>query len=105
MYGVVHGGMHEDLRVRSAKFADANFESLTIGGIYGTKKDLYQIVEWVLSNVTEEKVRHLFTARELLYYKLATYHNVYFIVNLMKKIRESIKEGNFKDLKKEYMGI
>lgn len=59
LYGVIHGGLHKDLRVRSAKFTDKWFDAIAIGGIYGVKLDLYQIVEWVLDEVSDEKVRHL----------------------------------------------
>ena len=38
------------------------------------------------------------------YIRLATIHNVYFINNLMKEIRESIKEGGFLELKREWLG-
>lgn len=184
MYGVVHGALFKDLRVQSAKFTDKHFVAIAIGGIYGRKQDLYQIVSWVLDKVSDEKVRHLlgigevedlfngvergvdlfdcvapmrrarfgsiylspknggnannsfvfnlrlgkykddkkplnpgclcytcqnfsraylrhlYMAEEILYHQLATYHNVYFIINLMKNIRESIKTNSFKKLKK-----
>lgn len=59
MYGVTHGGLHKDLRVKSAKFTDQHFEAIAIGGIYGSRKDLYKIVDWTTSNISEEKPRHL----------------------------------------------
>lgn len=183
LYGVVHGATNKELRVRSAKFTDKHFEAIAIGGIYGTKKDLYQIVEWVIDEVEEGKIKHLlgigevedllngvergidmfdcvapmrrarnasiylspknggnaknnftlniaksefrmdqksldpaclcytcqnfsrsylhhlFKAEELLFYYLSTYHNVYFIENLMKQIRDTIFSGQFKKLK------
>ncbi len=189
LYGVIHGGTSKALRIRSAKFTDVHFEAIAIGGIYGTKKQMYQMIDWVLPEVSDEKPRHLlgigevedlfngvergidlfdcvgptrrarngslyicpkcggrpknnftlsinlskFTAdknpidphclcytclnfsksylralylsKEILYHNLATYHNIYFIENLMKQIREAIKEENFKWFKKEYMGI
>lgn len=187
MYGVVHGGLDKDLRIRSAKFTDKYFEAIAVGGIYGGRKDMCQIIEWTVDNVAEEKVRHLlgigevvdlfngvergmdlfdcvsptrrarlgsiyispknggtvdnsftlsirtakfiedkkpldpgclcytcqnFTraylrylciAEEILYHQLATLHNVYFITNLMKKIRDSIGLNNFKNLKKSWL--
>ncbi len=186
MYGVVHGALHKDLRIKSAKFTDKNFESIAIGGIYGERGQLYQMIEWVNSNVSEEKVkhllgigevedllngvergvdmfdcvgptrrarngsiyihpknggnsqnhftfnissakffadknpldpgctcytcqnftrsylRHLYMAKELLYHQLATIHNVSFILNLMREIREAIKENRFKKLKEAF---
>lgn len=187
MYGVVHGALHKDLRVRSARFTDKHFDGIAIGGIYGKRKDLYKIVEWVVDEVSEDKprhllgigevedlfngvergvdlfdcvaptrrarngslyvspksggnrknsfilsirqskfvsdknpidpgcrcytcqnfsrayLRHLFMANEILYHNLASYHNVYFITKLMEKIREAIKKGEFKELKKTWL--
>ncbi|QQG43231.1 MAG: tRNA guanosine(34) transglycosylase Tgt [Candidatus Daviesbacteria bacterium] len=65
LYGVVHGGLHKDLRIRSAKFTDKNFEAIAIGGIYGTRSQLYKIVEWVTGAVSDEKVRHLLGIGEI----------------------------------------
>ncbi|MDI9646521.1 MAG: tRNA guanosine(34) transglycosylase Tgt [Archaeoglobales archaeon] len=58
----------------------------------------------VCQNYSRAYLRHLFVSNELLYFRLATYHNVYFILNLMKKIRESIKDCSFYELKKEWLG-
>ena len=38
-------------------------------------------------------LRHLFMARELLAYRLATIHNVYYYVNLLKAVREALTGG------------
>ncbi len=186
LYGVVHGGTHKDLRTRSARFTDDNFDAIAIGGIYGDKQALCKIIEWVVGEVSDDKpkhllgigevedlfngvaggmdffdcvaptrrarfgslyispkpggnkgnnftlnirqsrfttdknpvdsacscytcqsfsrayLRHLYMADEILYHQLATYHNVYYTVNLMKTIREAIIEDNFKNLKKSY---
>ena len=40
-------------------------------------------------------LRHLFMARELLAYRLATIHNVYYFVQLLKSIRTAVMEGTF----------
>lgn len=53
---------------------------------------------------TRSYVRHLFKADELLGQRLGSYHNVYFIVNLVKQIRESILEGSFTRLKATWLG-
>lgn len=45
MYGVVHGALHKDLRIQSAKFTDKHFEAISIGGIYGTRNQMYQKME------------------------------------------------------------
>lgn len=49
-------------------------------------------------------VSHLFKADELLGQRLGALHNVHFIVNLAKKIRESLLEDRFDSLKKEWVG-
>lgn len=187
MYGVTHGGMFQDLREESAKFTEKNFNAIAIGGAYGSKKLLYQVIDWTIPYLSNEKPRHLlgigevvdvleavergmdlfdcvaptrrarhgsiyinpknggskengftmqitnskyiadkrpldpgclcytcqnftrsyithlFKAKELLGYRLATYHNVYFIVNLMREIRKSIEEGSFERQKKSWL--
>lgn len=56
-------------------------------------------------NFTRGYVHHLFRSNELLAYRLASYHNLFFINNLVKEIRESILEGRFGNLKKSWLGI
>ena len=58
---------------------------------------------YTCKNHSRAYLRHLFLANELLYFRLASLHNVNFILRLMDKIRESIKEGDFKRLKKEWL--
>ncbi len=186
MYGVVHGGMHKDLRISSAKFTDKYFEAIAIGGIYGRRSELYELVNWVTDVISDEKprhllgigevedlfeavergmdlfdcvaptrrarnsslyvsppvgntnnnftinisqskfisdpnsidpkclcytcqnfskayLRHLFMSKELLYHQLATYHNLYFMNNLMVQIRETLGDGQFGKLKKDWL--
>lgn len=52
---------------------------------------------------TRAYVRHLFRAKEYLAYTLVSYHNLYFMVKLMKDIKESIEKGNFLKLKKKWL--
>lgn len=177
MYGVIHGSIYKDLRIASAKFIDANFDAISIGGIYSDRRNLQKIVDWSLSNVSDEKPRHLlgigevanlfdgvergidffdcvaptrrarngslytgkgllniraarykadpkpvdptcicytcqnfsraylhhlYASGEITYHSLATYHNLYFINNLMKQIREAIGNKQFNKLKRAY---
>lgn len=186
MYGVVHGGMFQDLREASARFTDKHFAAIAIGGSYTSKEVLYNVVDWVMPLVDEAKPRHLlgigevadlfegvsrgvdffdcvaptrrarhgniysseknstgknftiqitnsqykadkspldpkcqcytcghfsrayihhlFKADEILGLRLATYHNVFFIINLMREMREAIGEGRFEQLKREWVG-
>ncbi len=55
-------------------------------------------------NFSRAYIRHLFFAKELLYHRLATIHNVYFMVNLVSKIREAIIEKRFLKFKKLWLG-
>ena len=45
---------------------------------------------------------HLYRAKEITYYRLGTIHNLYYYLNLMKKIRHSIVEKKFEQFKKEF---
>lgn len=56
-------------------------------------------------NFSRAYLRHLFVARELLAYHLATIHNIYFTYNLVKKIRQSILDGNFLKFKKKFLKV
>ncbi len=186
MYGVTHGGQFGNLRKKSAKFVNENFDAIAMGGAHASKKNLYEVIEWTVEELDEDKPRHLlgigeiddifegvergvdsfdcviqtrlgrmghvfispkegnvknrfrfdvtkskfasdmnpidpnchcyvckthpraylnhiFRAHELLAYTLASYHNVYFTVNLTNKIRQSIIDGNFQDLKKAWI--
>lgn len=54
-------------------------------------------------NYTRAYLAHLFRAREMLGATLGSIHNLYFIVNLVKKIRQSILDGNFPEFKEEFL--
>jgi queuine tRNA-ribosyltransferase len=47
-------------------------------------------------------LRHLYTAQELLSYRLNTIHNVHYFLELARKSREAIAEGRFTALKAKY---
>jgi len=47
---------------------------------------------------------HLFKAGEMLAFRLASIHNLYFFLELMRQIRKAIKEDRFLELKKEILG-
>ncbi len=56
----------------------------------------------VCKNYSRSYIRHLFNTEEILGLRLTSLHNVYFYVNLLKRIREAIKEGGFLELKEEF---
>lgn len=54
-------------------------------------------------NYTRAYIAHLFHGKEMLAGTLASIHNLYFIVNLVKNIRQSILDDNFFIYKKEFL--
>lgn len=52
---------------------------------------------------TRTQTREMYKAKSPEYYRLATIHNITFMLNIMKKIRESIKKDKFNELKKEWL--
>ena len=61
MYGIVHGGMEEDLRAESSEFVNANeFDGTAIGGSLGKNRaDVKRITEFVMNRVNPERPVHL----------------------------------------------
>ncbi|MEM4271035.1 MAG: tRNA guanosine(34) transglycosylase Tgt [Candidatus Pacearchaeota archaeon] len=61
---------------------------------------------FVCKNYSRAYIRYLLCQEEPLGMHLATYHNLYYITNLMKQAREAIKKGKFLEfknrIKKEY---
>jgi len=57
----------------------------------------------VCKNYSRAYIYHLLKTEELLGYNLMSFHNVYFMLELMREIRRSIKNGTFQKLKKEWM--
>ena len=50
-------------------------------------------------NYSRAYLRHLYMSREILVLRLLTFHNLYYYGSLMKRIRESIKSGEFSSFK------
>jgi queuine tRNA-ribosyltransferase len=48
-------------------------------------------------------LRHLFKAKEILAARLATIHNVHFLLSLMREVRQAIAQGTFGDLQAEFL--
>lgn len=57
----------------------------------------------VCKNYTRGYMHHLFRSRELLAYKLLTYHNLHFYGHLMKDLRKSLADGNFEKLRDSWL--
>jgi queuine tRNA-ribosyltransferase len=190
LYGIVQGGVYEDLRKESAKFiADLPVDGIAIGGVAvgESKKEMREALTWAVPFLPEEKpkhllgigevddmfdavengmdtfdcviptrfgrygivfipkaeggsvsnryrldlrkvaiarsadpiqkgcscytcknftrayLHHLFRNEELLGYRLASLHNVHFLCNLAKEMRNSILEDRFAALKNEWV--
>jgi len=58
---------------------------------------------YTCKNYTKAYIAHLFHGKEMLAGTLASTHNLYFIVNLVKKIRQSIIDENFFEFKKKFL--
>lgn len=58
---------------------------------------------YTCKNYSTAYVHHLLINSEILGSRLATIHNVYFINNLMEKIKNAIENGDFVLLKKEWL--
>ncbi len=48
-------------------------------------------------NYSRAYIRHLFNAGEVLGLRLAAYHNVYYYVNLLRRIREALDQGCYQE--------
>jgi queuine tRNA-ribosyltransferase len=61
LYGIVQGGVYEDLRARSTEFvAQAGVDGIAIGGSLGqSKEQMREVVGWSLGGLPEEPPRHL----------------------------------------------
>ena len=180
LFGIVQGGMYEDLRIESAKAtADMDLPGIAIGGLsVGEPKEImYKMLEAIMPylpkdrprylmgvgspdclvegfmrgvdmmdcvlptriarngtfmtsrgrlvirnaqyaqdftpidpecdcytcrNYTRAYIRHLFKAGEILGARLASLHNLYFLINLTKKIKEAIYEDRLADFRNEF---
>ncbi|MCX5773822.1 MAG: tRNA guanosine(34) transglycosylase Tgt [Fusobacteria bacterium] len=58
---------------------------------------------WVCQNYTKAYIRHLFKAQESLGQRLASYHNLHFLMQLMREARVAIQKGKFQEFKKEFL--
>jgi queuine tRNA-ribosyltransferase len=53
-------------------------------------------------NYSRAYIRHLFKANEILAARLATIHNLYFLIKLMERIREAIRQDRLLEFKKQF---
>lgn len=68
IYGVIQGGVYEDLRIKSAKqIVSLDFPGIAIGGVAvgENKKEMYQTVKWINPYLPPEKPVHLLGVGEI----------------------------------------
>ena len=58
---------------------------------------------YVCKNFSRAYLRHLFNAKEMLGLILLSLHNVYFFLDLMREIRQAIKEDRFNQFKQMFL--
>lgn len=182
LFGIVQGGVYEDLRIQSAKELVAlDFPGYSIGGLSVGEpaEDMYKMLECTVPHLPEDKprylmgvgspdyliegairgvdmfdcvlptrigrngtimtsqgkiiirdakyardfgpmdpecdcyacrnfsrayIRHLLKAREVLGIRLTTWHNIKFLLDLMKKVRNAIIDDRLADFRDEFFG-
>ena len=57
---------------------------------------------YACTNYSRAYIRHLFNVDEILGARLATIHNLHFLINLMENIRKAIKEDRLLEYKDEF---
>jgi queuine tRNA-ribosyltransferase len=67
VYGIVQGGVYEDLRTASAQaVADRAVDGIAIGGSLGAEKEqMYEVVGWATAVLPDERPRHLLGIGEI----------------------------------------
>ncbi len=89
-------GAHGRININNAKFKK-DFDSIATG------PDGKKCVCYTCANYTAAYLSHLFRANEMEAATLASIHNLHFIVNLVKMIRQSILDEKFQEFKKEFL--
>lgn len=57
----------------------------------------------MFANYTKGYLSHLFHAKEMLGSMVASVHNLYFLIELVKRIRQSIIDGSYEEFKTEFI--
>ena len=71
------------------------------------ERDFHPIEEscgcYTCRNYTRAYIRHLYKSEELLVFRLVTIHNLYFLLQFMRDMREAIVQGNFSEFREHFM--
>jgi len=57
---------------------------------------------YTCKNFSRAYLNHLFKAKELTYFRLASIHNLHYYLNLVTEIRKAIIQGKFKEYKRKF---
>src|SRR5690625_7876893 len=57
---------------------------------------------YTCKNYSRAYIRHLIKTDEIFGLRLTTYHNLYFLLNLMEEVSEAIKEDRLGDYREEF---
>ncbi|OEF96347.1 tRNA guanosine(34) transglycosylase Tgt [Desulfuribacillus alkaliarsenatis] len=60
---------------------------------------------YVCRNYTRAYIRHLIKCNEIFGMRLTTYHNLYYLINMMKQVRQAILEDRLGDFQKHFYAI
>lgn len=60
---------------------------------------------YTCKNFTRAYLNHLYRAKELTYFRLASLHNLHYYLNLMKQMREAIFAGKFSEFRREFYSL
>jgi len=55
----------------------------------------------IYKNYTKSYIRHLINTKEITGLRLSSFHNVYFMIKFIEKIRENIKNNTFEEFKRK----
>lgn len=58
----------------------------------------------VCRNYSRAYLRHLYRAGEILASQLNTYHNLYYYLDLMRRMREAIRDNRFNEFRRDFYG-
>ena len=57
----------------------------------------------VCKKYSRSYIRHLFREEEMLSYRMISYHNLYFLRELVREAKKAIKENRFESFKNEFI--
>ena len=57
---------------------------------------------YACQNYSRAYLSHLYRAGELTFFRLASLHNLHYYLNLMRQMREAIKDGKFAEFRREF---